>query len=221
MAGVHQPERLTGSHVSAELDKKSPVQSLAPVNEIGMHLCAFHFYNGDINRQLEAHHYCSHLGEEFFQCVIYDSPEATARLIGVEYIISRRLFESLDPEEQRYWHSHVYESKSGVLVTPGLPNDEENKVMCHVMDTYGKTIHTWQVDRGDSLPIGPPQLMMAVTQDGQLNKDILLQRDKKFNISTEEKKSSRKDLPTPEVNPHADAWQNGETYQLVFQKLTS
>lgn len=28
---------------------------------------------------------------------------------GVEYIISRRLYEGLPDEEKRYWHSHVYE----------------------------------------------------------------------------------------------------------------
>jgi hypothetical protein len=28
---------------------------------------------------------------------------------GVEYIISRRLYEGLHEEEKRYWHSHVYE----------------------------------------------------------------------------------------------------------------
>ena len=34
--------------------------------------------------------------------------------------------------------------------------------------TYGKTWHTWQVDRGDKVPLGPPQLMMAFTADGQV-----------------------------------------------------
>lgn len=28
---------------------------------------------------------------------------------GVEYIISRRLYEGLPDEEKRFWHSHVYE----------------------------------------------------------------------------------------------------------------
>jgi hypothetical protein len=33
--------------------------------------------------------------------------------------------------------------------------------------TYGKTIHTWQVDKGDPLPLGPPTLMMSFTADGK------------------------------------------------------
>lgn len=59
--------------------------------------------------QVEAHHYCSHLNEEVRQCVIYDSAEPGARLIGIEYIISRRLFDSLPAEEKKFWHSHTFE----------------------------------------------------------------------------------------------------------------
>lgn len=62
-------------------------------------------------RQVEAHHYCSHHSEEMRQCVIYDSDKPDARLIGIEYIISRRLFEALPPEEKKFWHSHTYEAR--------------------------------------------------------------------------------------------------------------
>ena len=37
---------------------------------------------------------------------------------------------------------------------------------------YGKTWHTWQVDRGDKLPLGILQLMMALTEDGQLDPKV-------------------------------------------------
>ena len=59
--------------------------------------------------QVEAHHYCSCTNDEVRQCVIYDSANSNARLIGIEYIISRRLFESLPEEEKKLWHSHTYE----------------------------------------------------------------------------------------------------------------
>ena len=58
---------------------------------------------------MEAHHYCSCTNDEVRQCVIYDSADSNARLIGIEYIISRRLFESLPEEEKKLWHSHTYE----------------------------------------------------------------------------------------------------------------
>lgn len=40
-------------------------QKFAPLQGIHMHVCGFHFYNGDMNRQVEAHHFCSHLNEDF------------------------------------------------------------------------------------------------------------------------------------------------------------
>lgn len=43
------------------------------------------------------------------QCVIYDSDETNARIIGIEYIIPESVFKALDVQEKRYWHSHKYE----------------------------------------------------------------------------------------------------------------
>lgn len=60
-------------------------QTFHPINKIHQHLCGFHFVNGDMSRQVRGHHYCSHINEEFQQCVIYDSDKSDARLIGVEY----------------------------------------------------------------------------------------------------------------------------------------
>ena len=41
---------------------------------------------------MEAHHYCAILNEEVIQCVIYDGNVKDAKLMGVEYIVSERLF---------------------------------------------------------------------------------------------------------------------------------
>jgi Protein of unknown function (DUF1264) len=38
-----------------------------------------------------------------------DSDKSNARLIGIEYIISRRLFEGLPADEKKFWHSHEHE----------------------------------------------------------------------------------------------------------------
>jgi len=41
--------------------------------------------------------------------LIYDAPTNPARLIGVEYMITPRLYETLDEEEKKLWHSHDFE----------------------------------------------------------------------------------------------------------------
>jgi hypothetical protein len=43
------------------------------------------------------------------QCVIYDSDELNARIIGIEYIVPESVFKTFDVQEKRYWHSHKYE----------------------------------------------------------------------------------------------------------------
>ncbi len=52
------------------------------------------------------------------QCLLYDSTGPHARLIGVEYMVSAKLFATLPPDEKKLWHSHVYEAKSGMLIMP-------------------------------------------------------------------------------------------------------
>jgi hypothetical protein len=43
---------------------------------------------------------------------------------------------------------------SGQLYAPRVPVIAENEEMKKLIDTYGKTWHMWQVDRGDPLPFG-------------------------------------------------------------------
>jgi len=182
----------------------SMLQSFKPLNNICQHVCGLHVYDGDMSRQLVAHHYCSHLNEEVRQCVIYDSPTAQGKLIGVEYIISQKLFEGLPPEEKKYWHSHAYEVKSGMLVAPQIPEKVERMDMEKLVSTYGKTWHLWQIDRGDPLPYGPPSLMMAFTADGQAKPDLLAEKDKVTGVSSAERKKAREDIPFPTISAGAD-----------------
>jgi hypothetical protein len=195
------------------------LQSEAPLRSIHAHVCGFHFYNGEMNRQVIAHHFCSHQNEEVLQCVIYDSDKPDARLIGIEYIISERLFATLPEEEKKLWHSHHYEVKSGSLIAPRIPAAAEKELMSKLINTYGKTWHTWQVDRGDNLPLGIPQLMMGFTKEGQANQALVDARDKGYGVSTKEKRKERADIPEPVVDPAANAWEKGEIMQLELKNI--
>ena len=41
-----------------------------------------------------------------------------------------------------------------MLQAPRVPVLAEDLEMKKLINTYGKTFHTWQVDRGDTLPLG-------------------------------------------------------------------
>src|SRR5882724_12091268 len=210
VAFAQSPEKTKSASASA---------NFPPIGDIHAHVCGIHFYSGDMARQIIAEHYCSHFSDEVLQCVLYDSNKPGARLIGVEYIVSAKIFESLPPEEKKLWHSHNYEVKSGVLTAPGMADAAEKDLMKVLISTYGKTWHTWQVDRGDKLPLGIPQLMMAFTADGQLNAKVAAERNSLYPISVAAKKAARADIADAKIDPGADAWQKGTAVQLDLKTV--
>ncbi|MDB6444869.1 Protein of unknown function [Pseudomonas sp. NFACC32-1] len=187
------------------------LQDKPPLQALNTYLDGFHFYNGRMSEQMEAHHYCSALNEEVFQCAIFDGNTVDAKLMGVEYIISKRLFEGLPASEKQLWHSHVHEVKSGQLVAPGIAQAAENRLMQNLVSTYGKTWHTWH---GKDLPYGVPQLMMGFTADGQIDPQLVRERDSRMGLDSEAKKRARAGIVAPAIDPGADAWRNGKVWQI-------
>lgn len=217
----------TSSNVEAPGDEKSGkdkvltaganmMQSKTPLGKLSTYLDGFHFYNGNLNAQMEAHHYVSQLNEDFYQAIIFDGNGEDAKVMGIEYIITASIFEKLDPEEKMLWHSHSYEVSSGSLIAPGIPDVAEHELMEKLVSTYGKTIHTWHTDQERTLPIGTPMIMMGFTKDGQLHPELLADRDKRFGISTEKIKEKRRDIPMPKLDAGANAWQKGKVRQLII-----
>ncbi|CAG8429973.1 unnamed protein product [Penicillium salamii] len=186
----------------------SMIQDFTPIKQICAHLNAFHIYASDPTRCVEANHYCTHLTEDVRQCLIYDSPEKNARLLGVEYMVSPRIFSTLPEEERKLWHTHEFEVKSGMLIMPapaGVPNPvweaAETAEMQDIAPIYGKTYHFWQVDRGDPVPMGPPQLMGSFTSPESVKlakpggMDALLgERDGRFGVDYRQKAKKREGI---------------------------
>jgi len=188
----------------------SATQSFEPTKRLCAHLNAFHAYAHEPSRTpVEANHYCAHLNEDVRQCILYDSPDAGARIIGIEYMIKPHLYETLPSEERRLWHSHVFEVKSGMLIMPtpkALPQSvwevAENKEMEEVIELYGKVYHLWQTDRGDKLPLGEPQLMTSYTSPDQFDMEKMIgERDRRFGTDYKHKAENRKYIREPEIHP--------------------
>jgi hypothetical protein len=197
------------------------MQDKTPLNDLNAYLNGFHFYNGNMQGQMEAHHYCGHLNEDVTQCVIFDGNDENAKVMGVEYIVSKALFAKLPVEEKHLWHSHVHEVRSGQLTAPGIPKAAEHELMEKIAGTYGKTWHTWHTDRGLDLPTGTPMLMMGFTQDGQIDERMLSRRDERLDVSAAENRKNREDIAYPAIDPEADAWQKGIVVQLQAAPQTN
>ena len=67
---------------------------------------------------------------------------------------------------------------------------------------YGKVYHFWQVDRGDKLPLGPPELMTSFSKEADAPefKQMVGERDSKYGVSYEQKKEKRAYIKIPEVH---------------------
>jgi len=177
--GIHKSPK----NLMAEMGS-SVLQNFAPVKQIDMHMCGFAFYADDPTRQVELHHFCSRLNDDFIQCAVYDNDSKNARLIGIEYVITEKIYKTLPPEEQKYWHNHAYDIKSGSFITIGLPEPLDKTIRKDMIPTYGKTFLLWQVDRGDTLPLGEPKLMMVANKEGEWNPKLFEYRDKKYNYDS-------------------------------------
>jgi len=179
----------------------------------GVHLYADEASHGQI-RLVNATHYCSHLRDDFRQCLIFDSAKKDARLIGIEYMVPKESYEKLAPDEQKLWHSHVFEIKSGALVMPKpalVPASAwdalELQEMNELIGWYGKTFHLWQVDTHQEIPLGAPVLMGSLNSLHlpKLNLDeILGHRDKELGTDYKQKAAQREGIKEPEIHPHAD-----------------
>lgn len=151
--------------------------------------------------------------------MIFDYNKPDARLIGIEYIINADRFRELPEDEKLLWHSHHYEVKSGILIAPGIPELAEHAYFEDLVTTYGKTFHTWQIDK-DDFPYGIPQLMMAFTADGQANASMVEARDRRLGISTMERRRNRADIAMPDVLKGANSWKSGRIVQTRLEQVS-
>lgn len=174
------------------------LQDNGPLAKMDMYVVGFHPMKDDPAHQMEAHHFCRQVNEDFAQCALFDGNGVESNLTGIEYIISEKLFEALPAEERPYWHPHNGEILSGQLVAPNLPEAAEKELMRAKMNSYGKTWHTWHtrngVQPGDTMPLGPAMLAWSFSRDGEALPELVQERDRRMDISTAERRADRADL---------------------------
>ncbi len=174
------------------------LQAQRPPGALDIHLVGFHPLKDAPHHQMEAHHFCRQVNEDFAQCALFDGEGPTANLNGVEYIVSARLHATLPASEQPYWHPHNGEILSGQLLAPGLPDAAEEALMRRKINSYGKTWHTWRSrhgqTQGDALPMGPAELAWSFNRDGEIDPALVAARDARLGVDTASRRAARQDL---------------------------
>jgi len=174
------------------------LQDNGPLARHDIHLVGFHPMKDEPSHQMEAHHFCRQVNEDFAQCALFDGNTAQANLTGVEYIVSEKVFAQLPAEERQYWHPHNAEILTGQLIAPGIPAPAEHALMKSKMNSYGKTWHTWHSRMGtqpaDALPLGPAMLAWSFNRDGEVQPALVEARDRNLGVSTKDIRRQRQDL---------------------------
>ena len=168
------------------MNRREAGKFMGPIRNHDLFFCGFHVAKKNPKFQVTTMHYCGMRGEgdhKMHQCLLYDSVSPGAKLIGVEYIVTDKLFRSFSDQEKKYWHPHTYEVLGGSLIAPGMKPDDEMAFMKGLLLTWGKTWHTWP-DPTTPVPMGEPMLMWSLTGDGQDDPKVLAARDKEFGVKT-------------------------------------
>lgn len=177
------------------------LQSNRPLAGFDIYLVGFHPMKEHPEQQMEAHHYCHQMNEDFAQCMLFDGNSKDANMNGVEYIISEKLFGSLPTEERAFWHPHNGEILSGQLMAPGLSKAAEKALMKTKMNSYGKTWHFWHTDK-QKLPLGEPMLAWSFNRDNEALPGLVEKRDERMGLDTATTRVGRRDLQ-PLARPQA------------------
>lgn len=174
------------------------IQRNTPAEELKIYLSGLHVMKNDPRHQMGAHHFCRQVTEDLAQCAIFDGSGKEANLVGVEYIISEKLFSTLPAAERKFWHPHNYEILSGQLVAPWIPDAAELQLMKEKMNSYGKTWHLWNTgmfgEKGNQVPLGAPELAWSFNRDGELLPGLLEKRDEIQKIDSRGKRKGREGL---------------------------
>lgn len=82
-------------------------QSRIPVEQLQIYVDGFHNYKRDADlpaekqMQMRVTHYCQPVNDDLIQCVVYDGNTKGAHLIGIEHIISDKVFQRC-PKPRRH-----------------------------------------------------------------------------------------------------------------------
>jgi hypothetical protein len=91
------------------------------------------------------HHYCKGISDQILQCLLFESTDPKAALVGIEYFVSKDLSRKLPPIQwHRYFHDHKVEIETGPVQVLDLPADQAKAVAEAASKTDGVIYHLWQ-----------------------------------------------------------------------------
>lgn len=111
-----------------------------------IHVTAPHLIEGKVRGPF--HHYCKIVSPEpFIVCLLYDTDDTDAKLVGVEYIVAKTVTrdEKVLPKKvwKKVWHDHSVEGVIGNIKILNLPPDQAKEFADTVAKTDGIIFSLW------------------------------------------------------------------------------
>jgi Protein of unknown function (DUF1264) len=128
-----------------------------------IHITAPHLIDGKVRGPF--HHYCKIVSHEpFIECLLYETDDNNAKLIGVEYIVAKTVTrdEKVLPKKvlKKVWHDHSVEGVIGNVKVLDMPPDKAKEFADTVAKTDGIIFSLWP-ERA-KLPTGKVSIGMMV-----------------------------------------------------------
>lgn len=99
------------------------------------------------------HHYCKGVSDKILQCLLFESTDPKAPLVGVEYFVAKDLTRKLPAIQwHRHFHDHKVEIATGRVQVLDMPPDQAAKIAEAAAGTDGVIYHLWQ--HGQEFPDG-------------------------------------------------------------------
>lgn len=127
-------------------------ESQSPAMGYDIHVHAPHMMpNGTVGGPY--HHYCKGISDQILQCLLFESTDPKAKLVGIEYFVAKELTRKLPAIQwHRHFHDHNVEIATGRVQVLDMPEDQAKKVAEAAAKTDGVIYHLWQ--HGKDFPDG-------------------------------------------------------------------
>ncbi|WNM61307.1 DUF1264 domain-containing protein [Candidatus Nitrospira neomarina] len=100
------------------------------------------------------HHYCKGINDKILQCLLFETTDANAPLVAIEYFVSKDLSRTLPLIQwHRFFHDHKQEIATGRVQILDIDDPEKVKAIAEAASkTDGVIYHLWQ--KGKDFPDG-------------------------------------------------------------------
>lgn len=141
----------------------SPAPKPTPADGHTIHVTAPHLIDGKVRGPF--HHYCKVVAPDpFIECLLYETDDPGAKLVGIEYIVAKTLTRdpAVVPKKlwKKVWHDHAEEIATGNVKVLDLPAEKAKEVADTVAKTDGIVFSLWP--EGAPLPNGKVSLGQMV-----------------------------------------------------------